>query len=695
MDVRLPNGTIIRNIPEGTSREAVFAKAQSAGLMTAPESPPPAPTTPAPAQPKGSLYDVLMQGLTLGYADELGGLGAKIGRTLAGAPPERIAAATQREIARQRQSVADVRERMPWISLGTEIAGALVSGGPLAKGLTTGFQGLRFGNISAPIAAATVEGGLAGAGASDENRLLGGLLGATLGGTVAGGMPVAGALGTMAGEKVSPLLRKAFEGPETAAGRVLAEYTQGAGETIPRLRARQRQLGPEATFADVAGPSGMTLGQGVIQQDPMGRAVTLARREMAKRAAGSTGRLTDDLRGITGVSEPLQESLDAVRARQKAASAPMYKAAYNADISLTPKLKNLLTRPPMQRAWAEAKDAAATRGEELPPFMQLDDFGDWQKTDVMPDMAAWDRMKQGIDRLIDQETDAVTGRVSPKGRDLSMLKRELVSELDDINPAYREAREVFAGDEAIQNAMRDGERFLTMKTREVKSAMDGATESEKQAFLAGAMEAIREKMGRAKSGDIGEFRFLETGNVQKKLRSIFPGSTPEVRKKMRQNFPEGKVGDKAFERSMREIDREGDKQMAELMRTLNRERTFASTQGGLIGGSQTALRTASGEAMKSGAALPSTLEMLSSPVRGALQASLAGASEAVSGLGQKTMNELGQLLFDPRQTSRAILEMQRRGIQPVDMEAIMSRWARGGANISPILGLGAGEMTNQ
>ncbi len=615
---------------------------------------------------QGSLMDPLMEGLTLGWREELGGFGARLGARLAGAPQERIERAGEAEIERQRARLADVRERMPLTSLGVEVLGGLTSGGPLAKGLMAGGTALGLGRIAAPTVAAAIEGGVAGAGAAEESKLGGAALGATLGAGTSLALPAVGAMGQFVGEKTMPLLRKAMEGPETTAGRVLGEYMTGAGETPARLMSRQRQLGPEATFVDIAGAPGQTLGQGIIQSDiTRGQALSTARREMAKRAAGASERLQTDLRDITGIEQRLQPSLDAVRARQVAAAGPAYQQAYDATIPLTPKLKNLLARPPMQRAWNEARDAAATRGEELPPFFQLDEFGDWQKTDVMPDMQAWDRMKQGIDRLIESETDTVTGRVTPRGRDLTALKRELVTELDEINPAYAEARKIFAGDEAIQNAMRDGERFLNMKTREVTSAVKDMTDSEKESFLTGAMEAIREKMGRARSGEIGEFRFLEQANTKEKLRAI---------------FPEG---------------REGDRQLAQLMRMLDRERTFATTQGALVGGSQTAMRQAAGEAAKSGVAIPTTLEALTSPGRALAQATLQGTSQSLSSMGREATASLGELLFDPRQTSRAIAEMQRAGINPATMSDIMARYARGGAMVSPLLGLGAGEMMNQ
>ena len=440
---------------------------------------------------------------------------------------------------------------------------------------------------------------------------------------------------------------------------------ESAGVTPALLRARQRQLGPEAMLADVAGPAGQGLGQQVIQADKTGNIVAQARRAMGERAQRSTGRIREDLAEATGVTGRLQASLDDVRARQQAAARPVYDAAYQADISLTPKLKNLLNRPPMQRAFSEAQESAAIRGEELPPFMQLDDVGNWESQGVMPDMQSWDRMKQGIDRLIEGETDAVTERVSPRGRDLTMMKRELLEELDEINPTYAQARQIFAGDEAIQSAMRDGEKFLTMKTRDVRSAVDKMGESEREAFLTGAVEAIREKMGRARSGEIGEFRFLETGNVREKLRDIFPNG------------------------------REGDRQLGELLRMLDRERTFASTQGQVIGGSQTALRQAAGRALETGAAMPTSAEAITSPVRGALAAAVQGARSRLSSISDKSIQELGSLLFDPNNVETVIAEMQRRGIPQSNINQFVNRFSLGSAALSPYVGMAGGRMVGE
>ena len=650
-----------------TPREELAARRALAAQQAA-SAPPPSPAAAIPARPGGSfpgLWGPMMQGLTLGAADELGDLGVTLRRFFSGQPWEQARAAGARERGRQREDLAAVREEMPIASMGAEAAGALGTGAPLARGLMAGAQALRAGPVAAPIMTGGAEGGLAGFMAADENRLAGAGLGAGLG---AGGTAAMGPIGAGAGkawEAALPYTRKLFEGPRSAAGRIMTEQLQATGMTPAMLRARQRQLGPEAAFADVAGDAGIGLGQGVVQADKTGAVAAEARKRMRLRDQGSTERLRRDMAGVTGVSERLQPSLDAVRARQVAASEPAYATAYAQDINLTPKLKNLLERPPMRKAWAEARDAAATRGEELPPFMQLDEFGNWEQQGVMPDMRSWDRMKQGLDRLIDAQTDPVTGRVTPRGRDLVKMKGELTEELDAINPAYKRARQAFAGDAEIESAMRQGEKFLTMKTREVKSALEGATDSEREAFLVGATEAMRERMGRAKSGDIGEFRFLETTNVKEKLRDLFPKG------------------------------REGDKALAELLRTLERERTFASTQGGLVGGSQTALRQAAREAVEGGGLSGSPAEFLANPMGASVAALTSRASEALGRTSPRAIREMGGMLVDPAQVGRAIREFEGRYELPTDIMQDIGRNMRYGVPFAPLFGLGAGNYINE
>jgi hypothetical protein len=648
MDVRLPDGTIITNVPEGITKAELMARVGKLnGLST---------QSKIPEKADGSLFDPLIEGLTLGWKDELGGLGARLGGYLAGAGPERRDEMARAEMERQRAALSAAREESPWLSMGAEIGGSLMPGGLLARGAKTGWELARQG---------AGLGALAGMGAADENKELGAVTGGAVGGILGGAIPAATAAvrhGVGAGwDWASNLGRRMAEAPETRAGGLLSDMLQGAGITPAALRSAGRQLGPEATVAEAAGEAGQMLGQALVGKgDPTGQARLKAARELGKRVPGMTGRLRETIGQVSGVSARLQPSLDAVRARQQELSGPLYEQAYAQEIPLTGALKNLLRRKKMRKAFKKAIESADTRGEDLPPWFKMNDLNEWEKVGVMPDMRAWDHMKQGVDRLIDKQIDPITGRVSKEGSDLLAMKHELLKELDDINPIYAAARQTFAGDEAIQSAMRNGERFLSMKTREVATLTDKYTRSEREAFLTGAVEAMREKIGRARSGEIGSFKFLESENAMEKLRYLMPPG------------------------------REGTRALALLNRNLRKERVMRETQTALLQGSQTGPREAAAAMLGSQASMPTAAEVMASPVRAGTQGVLSKGISTLSRERQPTIDRLTDLVLEPGQIDAVIAEMQRRGIPEETIRAYLNSFTRGSAALAPAGGLAAG-----
>jgi hypothetical protein len=196
-----------------------------------------------------------------------------------------------------------------------------------------------------------------------------------------------------------------------------------------------------------------------------------------------------------------------------------------------------------------------------------------------------------------------------------------------------------------------------MKTRDVHQAVKGMSDSEKEAFLTGAVEAIREKIGRARTGEMGSFKFLETDNAMEKLRAL---------------FPEG---------------REGTKALAQLARFIRNERTLRETDNMLLRGSQTQLRDAAANVLGGQVSIPTTAEAMSSPVRTGITGGLAKLGETLSKERQPTIDALAQMLFTSGNTQRAISELQRRGVPPKLIQQYMNRFSVGSAALAPAGGL--------
>ena len=134
---------------------------------------------------KGSAWAPLMQGLTLGFADELAEIGGRLGSRLAGAPAERVRAAGERQKEQARGSLEAYRERDPVGSFALEMAGSL-SPGMLGFRAVQGTRAFANSPVLTGIMTGFVEGGVAGTGAAEEGERL---PGAVWGGTVGAAEP--------------------------------------------------------------------------------------------------------------------------------------------------------------------------------------------------------------------------------------------------------------------------------------------------------------------------------------------------------------------------------------------------------------------------------------------------------------------------------------------------------------------------
>jgi len=215
MDVRLPNGKIIKNVPEGTSKEAVMAKAISTNMFDPKSNMVNQPQT-IPRQPEGNTFGQFAnaavqgvgQGMTLGFMDEM------VGAVTPGVPLE--------------QAQFD----HPMFTTAMEMVGSM---GPamwaskLIKGMRTA------------VGLGAVEGGIYGAGTSEDFPTL---LDISIP-TVAG---IAGSLGS---HNLSILAKKLLK-PNDALGRVT----------------KADEMGYPITYADRTGSDAAKLMESSFESNP-------------------------------------------------------------------------------------------------------------------------------------------------------------------------------------------------------------------------------------------------------------------------------------------------------------------------------------------------------------------------------------------------------------------------------------------
>jgi hypothetical protein len=130
-----------------------------------------------------------------------------------------------------------------------------------------------------------------------------------------------------------------------------------------------------------------------------------------------------------------------------------------------------------------------------------------------------DMIKRGLDSLINKETDAL-GKTSPKGKALEGYKRQLMDRMDVLNPDYKTARNIYAGDFAVQNAQELGRKFNTMQPEEILLKMKSYGQSEKDAFRIGQRLKLQELADKSK---IPADKLFGNENIRKQLKASFEG----------------------------------------------------------------------------------------------------------------------------------------------------------------------------
>lgn len=572
----------------------------------------PAAAGPSTAEKIGGAARSLYGGLTLGFADEIeAGIGAAYDKIVNKEDFKRRYSERKADInAAQKEYTQNNRV----LSAGLELAGGLptaIAGGAGLLGAKVVQQIPKFARL--PVVGAAF-GGTAGMGASD---------------TVAG-LPAEAARGAVIGGATAAALPLVVKGVGYAAGKVRDAFPAAAGTTAQRkvTQALMRdklspeeaasmldRMGPQATLADVGGAN--TLGLARAATAFPGKAKSAAANMLDERQAAQSERLRDELQNIFGKTR-YREYADELGVAQREASRPLYAKAYEKNIELDDEFRELLRRPTVQNAAKRAYRIAADEGDKIPESL------DWTAIASVPTKVL-DYTKRGLDEIIENNTDDF-GRVrGGEGRAAAILKSKLLEKTDAANADYAAARKAYAGPEALKRASRKGTNFFREGADDLETDFSRLSESEREAFRVGAMQALRNKISSSS----------DTADTTKKLFS-----TPALREKLKTIFPEAKSFDsfKSF---------------------MEREQTFFRTRAQVLGGSPTARI----EAEKLDALADPGV--ISSALSGNLGTAAVSAMRKLAGgprpLAEPVSEELAPLLFGPGggASLRQLLEAQK------------------------------------
>ena len=385
---------------------------------------------------------------------------------------------------------------------------------PLARAAVTG---------AAQVGTGAITGALAGAGSADiGERMAGAKLGGTVGGIAGAAIPAAtktlGAVGSKAVDVTAgiPGVQRVGQAIGAATGQSI-DYANRAKEKLLEAMARDktqlsdidavlRSATKPVGIVDVAGENVRSLAD-VAQKYP-GVARQEGRIALEERGAGQADRIKSDISTYLGdFTDPFDFTAQ-VAQRQRQAANPLYKSAYQYGEVTDPEVLKFLELPQFKQGLKEAENLLAAKGEVV----------DLSR----PTVEALDNMKQGIDALIEKETDAVTGKVTKLGSIYINKKNEFLKALDDAVPDYGKARQAFAGDAEIIEATRNGQNFFKLTPAQAQREFASLNPSQQEAYRIGAIDALKNNIDKAK--DTADVRKRIFGSVQERdrIKTLFP-----------------------------------------------------------------------------------------------------------------------------------------------------------------------------
>jgi hypothetical protein len=486
----------------------------------------------APGAARGLIS--VMQGPTLGFADELGGaIGGAYDTLVKGgnfgtnyqANRDYLRGATEYEQEKNpiTSAITQTMASAPLSVLklfGTapKIANAMTkapSVNMLGQGLTAAGTGALYGTVGgAGTSTADTIGGVG------IDALKGGVLSSILGGA---SVPVTRAIGATAGniaQRFSPT--KATTAAQLKIAEALARDAEAQhilGNPVISARTTLPALGDPAVLADVGGSS--TRGLLDTMATLPGRTKEAVAQFIRQRESiGAAPRMiaaADESMGVQG--KRLAPTLEALTAKQEADAAPIYKQLENVSFRADDELVKLLAREPGAHTAAEV--SARRRG--VPNI----DLSLIKAGDDVP-FSALDKIKKTLFDMAEGAKIGESRKSTDASRDIDAIRVALINKLDRLSPKdaagnsiYKMARDAFAGPAELKDAANIGAKALSQTEAKLSNQIKNFSQSELDAFRVGAFESLRQKLGTSLGGRTEIINAYKNPVVKEKLQTIF------------------------------------------------------------------------------------------------------------------------------------------------------------------------------
>lgn len=495
-EVVLPNGRIIEDVPEGATKQQIKQFAIQNNLANELDF--------REISKARQFFQKVGQGLTFGFMDEMAA--ATVGLTAELTGIGSFEDAYQSSLEQIRLDEAAYAQQNPVASAVGEVIGGIATGGATGARLLSN-QAMKtatpIGRVGRVAGVGSGEGALYGAGSAQEgDRLEGAAQGAAIG-------AVAAPVGAKAIEKILEggqavagfAARKMSDTPRREAERAIRAMAEAEGIDADDAIRMLDDLGDEATLADL-GENFRSLARAAT--DNAGSFRNTARQTMNQRQLGQQGRLLEAAQVAAGKQAgDFRASRSALISGRRERAAPLYTQAFNNGLRETPTLTQILNRPAMKSAMRQADRLAADEG---------------QFNGALNLMQRVHYAKMSLD---DKIGAAVRSGNTQRARILQGMKRELLDEIEEQNPEYIQAMDIFSSDSRMIDAMDKGINLFKTNADDLAETVNNMTASEKDMFRLGAVRSIKDQLDNTNMNSDATRALIGKQGTRDKLALVF------------------------------------------------------------------------------------------------------------------------------------------------------------------------------
>lgn len=432
----------------------------------------------------------------------------------------------QQELALTDAMRQNLANEFPKATLG----GSLLGG--VAGGATVGMAAPRAAGLLSTIPGGAAMGSASGALEMNDNRMLGAGIGAGAGGagTAVGRylLPPLANTGQRAASQVLPNVRapnRLDEAQKAIDLKKLADARQAMQDarnldfplSISDLNRSTRSLGGAAAR---------------FSED----AANLAEQTFDPRQANRAGRLGNFINERMAPGTDIKDMARQLRSAGYQQSTPDYEAVFARAAPVSDEINSILQTRNGKDALQRAYEIAENEGINPRSIgFDLNEQGEVVLTEG-PSMRTLDMVKRGLDDIISDGRDPVTGKVDftgkPRLKSVDNLRSRLVSELDRIEPKYKDARAIYEEyakqAEALERGFELGGKDIP--ERDFARIVADMGDAEKEYFRRGYATRLQDRV-RSTADQSDPYRsFVDKQSYRSNMGLLFPDAMDDLGK---------------------------------------------------------------------------------------------------------------------------------------------------------------------